>query len=432
VIVVDVWVMTLTIHRWESGCMTDQAVRDADAQGGRVDGDIESLFLSFCLADEDRVTDQLAAQVLDHSDFAGFLEARKDLPDARPHIFRLGRRDVLRHAIPDRDWTGRAVRWIVDLNASWEESAEFCGKLGRRARDQRNAARPYLSVDRIFAGDHTTVAGRAWLHLYLSSLRYEFRTAALEHAIESMPVPVTRLDPYVHALYAFALLAQNKPEAKREVDAVLGRAGDDSSVLHALIDGLRFAERLPNHLELMLDLLHRPVFSERTDVTMLFREAFVLRRLGRYDEALAAIDRSLALLSPNDVERYQQRMAERYRIVDERHLARMLEQETRRIKDEARNEMEETSQRVLEHLHAEVAAVRQQISEGTFKIVEILGIFTAIIALAGASLASVATAGLTWWQRAVLIGVGGVVTIGFFLTLRYVVHSGSRPKRQSR
>jgi tetratricopeptide (TPR) repeat protein len=430
--------------------MTDQVVREAAASDGSPeaaaserqpegaavdghhDGDIESLFLSFCLSDSDRLTDQLAAQVLDHPDCAGFLESRKDLPEARPYVFRLARRDVLRHAVPDQDWTGRAVRWIVDLNASWQESAEFCGKLGRRAREQRNAARPYLSADRVLTGDLGTVAGRAWLHLYLSSLRYEFRTAALEHAIESMPVPVTRLDPYVHSLYAFALLAQNKPEAEREVAAVLGRAGDDPSVLHSLIDGLRFAERLPNHLEVMLDLLHRPVFSERTDVTMLFREAFVLRRLGRYDEALAAIDRSLALLSPNDVDRYQQRMAERYRILDERHLTRVLEQETRRIKDEARTDLEHTSQRVLDQLDSEVAAVRQQASESLFKIVEILGIFTAIIALAGASFASVASAGLTWWQRAVLIGVGGVVAIGFFLTLRYVVHSGSRPRRGTR
>jgi tetratricopeptide (TPR) repeat protein len=395
--------------------------------------DIESLFLSFCLSDSDRQTDQLAAAVLDHPDCADFVAARKDLPEARPYIFRLGRRDALRHATtPDRDWTGVAVRWIVDMGATWAESAEFCGKLGRRAREQRNAARPYLAADRILTGDVFSVAGRAWLHLYLSSLRYEFRTAALEHAIESMPVQVSRLDPYSHSLYAFALLAQNKPEAGPEVDAVLTRADDDPSVLHALIDGLRFAERLPNHIEVMLGLLRRPTFSDRRDTTILFREAFALRRLGRYDEALAAIDRSLALLSPNDVDRYQQRMGERYRIIDERHLTRVLQQETTRIKDEARTEIERTSQSVLDQLGVEVAAVRQQASESLFKIVEILGIFTAIIALAGASLASVATSGLTWWQRAVLIGVGGAVAIGFFLTLRYVVHSGSRPRRQSR
>jgi tetratricopeptide (TPR) repeat protein len=408
--------------------MTEQA---AAPQEVAADNDIESLFLSFCLSDSDRLTDQLGAAVLDHPDCAAFVAARKDLPEARPYVFRLGRRDVMRRATPDRDWTGMAVRWLVDLQASWEESAEFCAKLGRRAREQRNAARPYLSADRILTGEVGSVAGRAWLHLYLSSLRYEFRTAALEHAIESMPIPVARLDPYVHSLYAFALLAQNKPEAGAQVDAVLARADDDRSVLHALIDGLRFAERVPNHLEVMLDLLRRPTFSDRRDTTILFREAFALRRLGRYDEALAAIDRSLALLSPNDVDRYQQRMAERYRIIDERHLTRLLEQETRRIKDEARSEMEQTSQAVLDQLEGEVAAVRTQAAESLFKIVEILGIFTAIIALVVASVASATIGDLVWWHRAVLIVVGGIVAIGFFVTLRYVVHSGGGPVRRA-
>jgi tetratricopeptide (TPR) repeat protein len=412
--------------------VTDQVARDLGVVNAEREADVEALFLSFCLSDSDRLTDQLAAALLDHPDCAAFVAARKELPDARPFIFRLARRDVLRQAGPDQDWTGSAVRWLVDMAATWSESAEFCGKLGRRAREQRNAARPYLAADRILSGDLTTVAGRAWLHLYVSSLRYEFRTAALEHAIESMPVPVARLDPYVHSVYAFALLAQNKPEAVRELEAVLGRADDDPSVLHALVDGLRFAERIPNQLEMLLDLLRRPTFSERRDTTILFREAFALRRLGRYDEALAAIDRSLALLSPNDVDRYQQRMGERYRIIDERHLTRVLERETARIKDEARTEMVRTSQGVLDQLEGEVAAVRHQASESLFKIVEILGIFTAIIALAAASVASVTIGNLAWWHRAVLIVVGGAVSIGFFLTLRYVVHHGSGPPRRGR
>jgi tetratricopeptide (TPR) repeat protein len=178
--------------------------------------------------------------------------------------------------------------------------------------------------------------------------------------------------------------------------------------------------------------LRRPTFSDRRDTTILFREAFALRRLGRYDEALAAIDRSLALLSPNDVDRYQQRMGERYRIIDERHLARLLEQEVSRIKDEARSEMARTSQGVLDQLEGEVAAVRQQAAESLFKIVEILGIFTAIIALVAASVASATIGSLAWWHRAILIVVGGAVAIGFFVTLRYVVHSGSGQAQRGR
>src|SRR5919109_1587789 len=102
--------------------MSDQLVRDERIG----DADIETLFLTFCLSDSDGDADQLAAAVLDHPDVGMLVAARKDQPESRAYVFRLGRRDVIRQATPvggrKRDWTGTAVRWLVDLDATWVES----------------------------------------------------------------------------------------------------------------------------------------------------------------------------------------------------------------------------------------------------------------------------------------------------------------------
>jgi tetratricopeptide (TPR) repeat protein len=396
--------------------------------GADADADIDSLFLSFCLSDSDRLRAVLAAEVLAHPDLASFVAERKDAPESREHVLRLARYDVMREIERDEDWIGTATAWLVKLNASWSESADYCNKLCRRSRDQRNTPRPYLKSDEIQHADPADVTARARLHLFLTALRYEFRCRAIEHFVESMVRPPSALDPYVHAVYAFALLAQNKPEGVEEMNAVLARGdSDDASVLHALQEGLRFAEEVPGQAEMMLTLWRRPPFTDRRDSTVLLREAFALRKLGRYDEALTTIDRSLMLLQPNEVDRYANRMSERWRILEQRDLAQRIEREYAKAHEDARAEVEETSRRLLAQIEEEVSGVRRQVADSLFRVVEIIGIFTAVIALVIGGAAAGNSDQIEWWQRAVLIAVSGVVAIGFFVLLRFVVRPGGGP-----
>jgi tetratricopeptide (TPR) repeat protein len=384
--------------------------------------DIGSLFLSFCLAESDNAKPSLASAVLDHPDLAELIADRRDAPASRRHVLRLARYHVRRQMESGDDWTGAAVDWLVQLDADWSESAEFCAKLCRASRELRNTARPYLNGDDIMRSDLSTVAGRARLHLYLTSLRYEFRSAALEHCVESLPRAVSSLDTYTHAVYAWSLLVQNQPEGVIEMNAVLARGGEeDRSVLHALQDGLAYAEGIPDAAELMLTLWRRPGAAAWRDETVLLREAGALRRLGRYDEALAAVDRSLMLLAPNEIDRYDRRMSERWRIREQRDLAQRVEREFARATSAAQQEVEETTARLLDELDEQVGAVRAQVSDNLFRIVEILGIFAAVIALIVGGAAAGNSAGIAWWQRAVLILTSGMVAIGFFVLLRFVV-----------
>jgi tetratricopeptide (TPR) repeat protein len=397
----------------------------AGGAGGTGTEDIESAFLDFCLAESDLAKPEAAAAVLAAPGLDQLVAERKESAESRPHLLRLARYDVRRLAQTGANWIPEVLRWLQELDATWSESAEFCAKLCRSARDCRNSARPYLNADDIARSDLTGVPGRALMHLYLTSLRYEFRGTALEHFIESLPRPVSSLDPYTHALYAWALLVQNKPEGVAEMNAVLNRGGeDDRSVLHALQEGLQYAEEIPDHAELMLTLWRRPGPASWRDETVLLREAAALRRLGRYDEALATIDRSIMLLQPNDTDRYHRRMSERWRIREQRETAMRIAREYERATSIARREVEQTTERLLAQLDDQVSSVRQQISENLFRIVEILGIFAAVIALVVGGAAAGNSAGITWWQRAVLILTSGAVAIGFFVLLRLIVRPG--------
>jgi tetratricopeptide (TPR) repeat protein len=406
----------------------------AGPAAGGGDADVDALFLDFCLSDSDYGRDTVAARLAEHPDLDRLVSERKEVAESRHHVFRLVRHLVTMSVARHEDWTALAVTWLLRLDASWSESADVCNKLCLRSRRLLNSPRPYLSTDDLNGSLAGTADGRAMLHLYATALRYEFRCRSLEGFLESLGVPVASLDPYLHALYAYALLAQNDPRGVEELHAVLARGGgDDISVLHALQEGLRYGYDIPDQAELMLTLWRRPDRGDRRDATVLLREAYALRRLGRYDEALATVNRSLLQLQPNEVDRQERRISERWRIIEQREIAQRIEREYAKAHRTARAEIEEMTRRMLAQLDEQVAGVRSQVSNSLFRIVEILGIFTAVIALVvGGAAAGNAGGGVTWWQRALLIVVSGAVAIGFFVLLRVVVGTGQDGSRRER
>ncbi|MCZ0997556.1 hypothetical protein O1M63_04450 [Streptomyces mirabilis] len=156
------------------------------------------------------------------------------------------------------------------------------------------------------------VTARTYRHLYFSGLRYDFRCAApqflAEPLLESDHGP---LDCYSRALYAFALLGQSRPEGLAVMDEVLDEAGDHAKTLHVLLHGLWLGLDLDQGAQRLLALSTRPPLDAATDPIVAFRQAGALRRLGRYDASLAAIDRALDLLPPGDTTVHADRVRER-------------------------------------------------------------------------------------------------------------------------
>ncbi|MFG3038079.1 hypothetical protein ACGFYZ_14330 [Streptomyces sp. NPDC048330] len=198
-------------------------------------------------------------------------------------------------------WPGRLAADLHALDADWRESAEVCADAAWAARTAGHSVLSLLSPNQVTAAGLDPHAARTYQHLYLSGLRYDFRCPTLQSVVEQLPSAARAgLDCYSQALYTFALLGQSRPEGLDLMDEVLDEAGDHAKTLHVLLHGLWLGQDLDQGAERLLALSSRPPFDTGTDPIVLFRVAGALRRLGRYKEALASIDRALDLLRPGD------------------------------------------------------------------------------------------------------------------------------------
>ncbi|MER6566967.1 tetratricopeptide repeat protein [Streptomyces sp. NPDC001093] len=198
-------------------------------------------------------------------------------------------------------WPARLAAVLRELDADWRESAAVCADVAWAARAAGNSVRGLWHPDHATTADPDPVSVRTFRHLELSTLRYDFRCATLQQLIDRLSQEErSQLDCYSQALYAFALLGQSRPEALPLMDEVLDEAGDHTKTLHVLMHGLWLGQDLPHGAERLLALSTRPPFDVCTDPIALFRKAGALRRLGRYDASIAAIDQALDLLPPGD------------------------------------------------------------------------------------------------------------------------------------
>jgi tetratricopeptide (TPR) repeat protein len=162
----------------------------------------------------------------------------------------------------DPSWPLRLAEDLRDIRADWKTSAEVCADAAWAARSAGRSVLGLLSPEDVLATHRDPITTRALAHLYLSALRFDFRCPTLQRLVEQLAQTARQpLDCYTRALYAFALLGQSRPEA----------------------------------------LSLRPALATGTDPIVLFRVAGALRRLGRYDEGLSAIDRAIDCLPPGDI-----------------------------------------------------------------------------------------------------------------------------------
>ncbi|WP_432141059.1 hypothetical protein [Streptomyces sp. bgisy084] len=219
-------------------------------------------------------------------------------------------------------WPIRLAGDLRELDADWRESAEVCANAAWAARSAGHSVLGLLSPEQVAAAGVDPVTSRTFRHLYLSALRFDFRCPTLQAVVEQLPSALGSLDCYSRALYAFALLGQSRPEGLALMDEVLAEAGEHTKTLHVLLHGLWLGQDLEQGAERLLALSSRPGFDADRDSIMLFRVAGAQRRLGRYDEGLAAIDRALDLLPPGDITVHADLVRERSLIAAARDLPR--------------------------------------------------------------------------------------------------------------
>jgi hypothetical protein len=94
--------------------------------------------------------------------------------------------------------------------------------------------------------------------------------------------------------------------------------------LHVLLHGLWLGHLLPGRAETILRLAALPPLAGRADPVALMRTAGALRQLGRYRDALAAIDDAIDVLPPGDPAFHADLVRERTLIITAYDLSRHL------------------------------------------------------------------------------------------------------------
>lgn len=221
----------------------------------------------------------------------------------------------------DSSWPLRLAEDLRDIRADWKTSAGVCADAAWAARSAGHSVLGLLSPEDVTATDHDPITARALAHLYLSALRFDFRCPTLQRLVEHLAETARQpLDCYIRALYAFALLGQSRPEGLAVMDEVLAKAEEHPKTLHVLLHGLWLGQDLDLGAERLLALSSRPALATGSDPIVLFRVAGALRRLGRYDEGLGAIDRAIDCLPPGDISVHADLVRERSLICAARDL----------------------------------------------------------------------------------------------------------------
>ncbi|WP_420036025.1 hypothetical protein ACN2WE_30815 [Streptomyces sp. cg28] len=202
--------------------------------------------------------------------------------------------------ITGREWPFVLAETLRDLDATWQESAEVCTHVAWRARAAGHSALNLLAPEHVTDSSLDPVIWRAYRHLYLSSLRYDFRCRAIESLMNKVPVRVLDEDPYSEALYAFARLGQSRSDGLAVMHRVLVAAPDNPKTLHVLLHGLWLGTLLPGRAPTLLALVGLLPDGGTDDPIALFRMASARRSLGHYPEALTAINHAIEKLPPGD------------------------------------------------------------------------------------------------------------------------------------
>jgi tetratricopeptide (TPR) repeat protein len=387
----------------------------------------QNLLLRIQAADSSFERSRLTVELLGEPGARDFLLSHVTSPDLGPIVWTVAFHEVRNLARRGENWVPRALEWVDRIAPTWQRSARFCDDLAQEARLLNSSALLHVRPERLQDEDPREPRGRGLYHVYLASLRRDSRFRQIERVLEGGRVRVAQLDPYCQALYAFALLGQNRPEGIAYLERALEVGENDRKVLRVLLHGLGSATRLPDQAERILALLNETGLGSETYAMPQYYRAVALRSLGDYDQAMEAVDQGLLFLGPDEFELHADLLRERGLILAERDQTARLQAQFEAYRERSRAEFDEAARAAATQFEQHMRSLSTQVSDNLFRIVEILGVFTAVIALVVGGVVSVTGGGLVWWQRALLIVTTGGVTLGFFWLLRLIVRP-SRPR----
>ena len=357
-------------------------------------------------------------------------QGRKDLarasadPDNDDLVIDVLREQTRGAAAADGRWAVPFIRWVADSPISESRALRVLSDVAWSRRQSGQSVLGSLTFVDLLAEPAGSDRSLCAFVAFLQSARYDFNFDVINRGLSVLPDATRRRMPdYFAALALFAAYGTGQHSRSEEVLEIAGRAMDPK-VLHVLAHALWFSSREDDSTALV-HVAERILGMNEVDLIASYRLGAGLRRLGRFDEALAAVNRAIADCPALDLENNNMLIEEQQRIVLQADLITRTQRSTAAAVAGFEATIRETEDRIRGELRAELEQASTATSDAQFKVVEILGLFTAIIAVVATGFVGGMSGDLSWWQRLVVVLGGAVASLGFFVMLRFVV----RPTR---
>jgi tetratricopeptide (TPR) repeat protein len=302
--------------------------------------------------------------------------------------------------------------------------------LAWRARDA--GQRIPAENDHLSCADHPypETARRVVAYAHGARLRFDFKFDELDEWCTRW-LQDLRDDAYLVSFAAFAALGLRSERGRPLIERALRLPDVDSGCRSACLHALWFAIDLADQAERIMALSEEMIGRGEESGNLYFWRCFALRRLGRLDEALASVDRAMALLPAGMNQVHQDYVRERELI----KTTQLLEEQMKRAADEISARLRAESEAYADEVRRDLARYSESgqkiVSESLVKVVEVLGVFVAFAGFLLGSGVLLVRPG-AFWQHAGGIALLLTGTLLFFVVLRAVVRAdpAARPRRR--
>ena len=147
-----------------------------------------------------------------------------------------------------------------------------------------------------------------------------------------------------------------------------------------------------------------------------------------YSKASVSLERALQVVPPSNQARWRYYDLNAENLEHEENLRIELLEQRLSTRQTVRDLAEANVQRLSEVAKEEL---RSRMADVSMRIVEVIGIFLAVVAILGATVASATVDGLSLGERILVLAIGGSMPVVYFVLLRWIV-AGKLSKRRAR
>lgn len=249
-------------------------------------------------------------------------------------------------------------------------------------------------------------------------LRYDFRFQDLA-AVSQSWLQDHPGDSLLLAFAAFAALGARSKQGVSLYRQALDSPDADRRTRHTCLAGMWLAYDVPDQAQQMLDLTDVMLAKGEADTNLYYRRASALRKLEDFDQAVRDIDLATSMLGAGDNMVHQDYMREREMIVASQEIRAYVRSLGDRLGVELAQDAQDKIDEASRQLAERIDAAQRVVSDGLLKIVEILGLFVALVGfVAGSGAAVIRSKSVNQQLTGMALALLGSVI--FFVLLRLV------------